>query len=81
VSVRRVCTPRRRGFDLLARPAVGDREAERGWATLVVDPVGQIEELADLLGRRLLSSEEFLRQRAKVLGAPDGSSDLTRSDD
>ena len=34
----------------------------------MIDPVEQIEELADLLGRGLLSREEFDRHKAKVIG-------------
>jgi hypothetical protein len=34
---------------------------------LVVDPVEQIKELADLRDRGLLSPEEFERQKDKVL--------------
>ncbi len=36
----------------------------RAW---IVDPVEQLEELADLLSRGLLSREEFERQVAKVI--------------
>jgi hypothetical protein len=36
---------------------------------VVVDPVRQLEELADLRDRGLLSSEEFERQKEKVLDA------------
>jgi hypothetical protein len=34
---------------------------------LIVDPIEQLEALADLCDRGLLSPEEFERQRAKVL--------------
>jgi hypothetical protein len=34
---------------------------------LIVDPIEQIEELADLWTRGLLSREEFERQKAKML--------------
>ena len=35
-------------------------------AALIVDPVQQLEELADLLSRGLLTNEEFERQKTRV---------------
>ena len=51
---------------VLARPPCigGDLH---GWADSVVDPVDQLEELADLRDRGLLSAAEFEGQKAKVL--------------
>jgi hypothetical protein len=53
--------------DLLARAPWGVREDERGWGALIVDPVRQLEALADLHAQGVLSREEFERQKAKVL--------------
>jgi hypothetical protein len=38
-----------------------------GWASPFLDPVEQLEALADLCARGLLSREEFEREKAKVL--------------
>jgi hypothetical protein len=51
---------------LLTRPPCTGTE-NRDWAALVVDPVRQIEALADLRDRGLLSPDEFESQMAKVL--------------
>jgi Short C-terminal domain len=64
--MRRRRTHRRRQGDLLARPPVGSRELAGGMAALIVDPMEQLEELADLRSRGLLSSEEFERQKTRV---------------
>lgn len=64
--VRRLRSQRRRTTDLLVRPAWGGREAEGGVAALIVDPIEQLEELADLYSRGLLTREEFERQKARV---------------
>jgi hypothetical protein len=64
--------------DLLARPPSGVFDPAAGWAALIVDPVAQLEELADLVERDLLSSAEFERLKARVVGVgvatrmPDG---------
>jgi Short C-terminal domain len=60
---------RRHEGDLLARPPVGSRELESGVAGLIVDPIEQVEELADLRRRGLLTSEEFERQKTRVWDA------------
>ncbi len=65
--MRRVRTTRRRA-DLLARPPAA-ATADRGWACLIIDPVEQLQELAGLHDRGLLSDEEYDRQRMKVLDA------------
>jgi Short C-terminal domain len=65
--VRRVRINRNRQTDLLARPPCGARVLGRGWSTLIVDPVEQLAELADLRRRGLLSGEEYERQKAKIL--------------
>jgi Short C-terminal domain len=64
--MRRRRTHRRHQGDLLARPPVGSRELEGGVAALIVDPVEQLEELADLRSRGLLTTEEFERQKTRV---------------
>ena len=66
--MKRVRTTRLHHVDLLARPPSVSRVRD-GWTRLVVDPVEQLRELADLSRRGLLSDEEYERQRAKVLDA------------
>ncbi len=58
---------RRHGSDLLARPPCGVRTHEDAWMAFVLDPVEQLSALADLHVRGLLSSDEFERQKAKVI--------------
>ena len=53
--------------DLLVRPPCRIRTYEDSVRAWIVDPVEQLEELADLLSRGLLSREEFERQMAKVI--------------
>jgi Short C-terminal domain len=53
--------------DLLDRPPTTAREPGPGWALLVIDPVRQLRELADLHYRGLLSRDEYQQQKAKVL--------------
>ncbi len=66
VAMRSVRSSRSQLTGLLIRPPCigGER---RDWATLVVDPVKQLEELDDLRNRGLLSNEEFEWQRARLL--------------
>jgi hypothetical protein len=64
--MRRRRTHRRNQGDLLARPPIGSRELEGGVPALIVDPIEQLEELADLRSRGLLTSEEFERQKTRV---------------
>lgn len=52
--------------NLLARPDADERGGEGAW---MVDRAAQLEELADLHAKGLLSAEEFERQRARVLEA------------
>jgi Short C-terminal domain len=66
--MRRLRTHRRRSSDLLARPPCGAQHLPRGWAEAVVDPVDQIEELADLRRRGLLTPEEFEREKLRMWG-------------
>jgi hypothetical protein len=53
--------------DLLARPPCSAGLYDDGWAALIVDPTEQLETLADLLNRGLLSRDEYERQKAKVI--------------
>jgi hypothetical protein len=68
VNMRRVATSRREHPDLLSGtpPEV---TVEDRWTALLIDPVAQMTELADLVARGLVSPEEFERQRKKVFGA------------
>jgi len=65
--MRQLRTPRNERPDLLVRPPSTSRELERGWGLLVVDPVRQLAELADLHRRGLLTPEEYQQQKDKVL--------------
>ena len=60
-------TTRRHGVDLLARPPCGVPMFDDAWMPFVVDPVEQLNALADLHVRGLLSPDEFERQKAKVI--------------
>ena len=51
----------------LDRPPTTARELGPGWASLVIDPVSQIRELADLHRRGLVSREEYEQQKCKIL--------------
>ncbi len=53
--------------DLLERPPATARELGPGWALLVIDPVNQLRELADLHRRGLVSAEEYQQQKCKIL--------------
>jgi hypothetical protein len=61
-------TSRRRIPDLMARDPSAVAEARQGaWASVLVDPVAQIQELDDLRGRGLVSSEEFDVLKARIV--------------
>jgi hypothetical protein len=68
VSVPHLHRSRRREQGLLARPPCTVRYLERGWAAQFVDPVEQLEELADLWARGVLTTEEFEHEKAKIIG-------------
>jgi hypothetical protein len=53
--------------DLLVRPPCSS-DPDRSWVALVVDPVRQLDELAELHRRGVLTADEFDHQKAKVLG-------------
>ena len=63
--MRRMSLSRKHRMDLLVRPPCGRQG--RGWTDLIVDPMEQLRELADLFSRQLLTRDEFERQKAKVL--------------
>ena len=52
--------------DLLTRPPSGTREFVTDWSHLLVDPVKQLEALADLRTLGLLSHDEFERYKHRV---------------
>jgi hypothetical protein len=66
--MRRVATSRREHLDLLSGTPTAVTVQDR-WAALLIDPVAQMTELADLVARGLVSPEQFERQRRKVFGA------------
>jgi hypothetical protein len=64
----RMTTPARRDHDdLLSRPPSGVGDLGRRWTGLVPDPVAQLEELADLVDRGLLSRLEYEELKARVV--------------
>jgi hypothetical protein len=65
--MRRVAASRREHPDLLTRET--PEVTEDRWAALLIDPVAQVTELADLVARGLVSPEDFERQRGKIFGA------------
>ncbi|MGH8829191.1 MAG: SHOCT domain-containing protein [Jiangellaceae bacterium] len=67
--MRRVRMTRRERVDLLTRPPSAEHTVESRITALIVNPVDQLRELAELFDRGLLSAEEFERQRDKVFGA------------
>jgi hypothetical protein len=58
---------RRDRDDLLVRPPSGFGPVGIGSAVLIIDPVAQVGELADLLERGLLSREEYERLKQRVV--------------
>ena len=54
--------------DVLER-APGEGAPEHRWAALLIDPVAQMAELADLVERGLVSPADLERQRRKIFGA------------
>jgi hypothetical protein len=52
--------------DLLTRPPSGTREFVMDWAHLLVDPVRQLQQLADLHALGFLSPDEFERYKHHV---------------
>ena len=66
--MRKVAGSRRGHPDVLANPP-GDGPLDDRWAALLIDPVAQMAELADLVARGLLSQEDLESQRRKIFGA------------
>jgi hypothetical protein len=60
---------RRHRVNLLGRAPCGVSDIDRGWATLIGDPIARLGELADLVDRGLLSREEFDRLKARLVPA------------
>ena len=58
---------RARRPDLLSRPPSTFRELDEPWSTLFIDPATQINALADLVNRGLLTTEEFDRAKQRAL--------------
>jgi hypothetical protein len=58
---------RDRSTGLLTRPPSGPRLNEADWGPLMLDPIEQLAELADLCVGGFLSREEFEYQKAKLL--------------
>ena len=52
--------------DLLTRPPTGTREFVAGWAHLLIDPVRQLEMLADLFQGGLLSWTEYEHYKGHI---------------
>lgn len=65
--MRRVATSRREHPDLLT--SAPSKVTQDRWTALLIDPVAQVNELADLVARGLVSPEDFERQRGKIFGA------------
>jgi Short C-terminal domain len=65
--MRRAIPTRRHQADLIARPPLGGVGVERIWASLIIDPVHQLQALADLRDRGLISPAEFSVQRQRIL--------------
>lgn len=68
MNIRRVARSRRRHLDLLSSTPAAVTVEDR-WAALLIDPVAQVTELADLVARGLVSPEEFERQQRKIFDA------------
>lgn len=64
--VRRIGASRSQLIGVLVRPPSSGGDMQL-WAAIVVDPVTQIRELAELRDRGLLSSDEFESQKLRAL--------------
>jgi hypothetical protein len=58
---------RDRSTDLLTRPPAGSQPSMADWGPLMLDPIEQVTQLADLCTRGFLSRDEFEYQKNKVL--------------
>jgi hypothetical protein len=66
-DVKRVMSSRRHLIDLLRRPPVLDRTEVSATSAAGLRSVDQVREMLDLVDRGLLSDEEFVGQRDKLL--------------
>jgi len=62
----RIKTGRDLNLDLLTRPPLVRSQVPTPWPHPLVDPVRQLEALAELVDRGLLWRDEFERQKQKV---------------
>jgi len=62
----RIKTRRDQNLGLLTRPPLLGSQVATPWPHPLVDPVKQLEALADLVDRGLLWRDEFERQKQKV---------------
>jgi hypothetical protein len=69
MTVRHHTSSRARVPDLLTRPPSGTREFVSDWSHLLVDPVKQLQVLADLHALGFLSRDEFERHKLRVSDA------------
>ena len=53
--------------DLLTRPPCGVHAHDDSLLAYVIDPTEQLQSFADLLGRGLISTDEFDREKAKII--------------
>jgi hypothetical protein len=67
MTVRRYASPRAEVPALLTRPPSGTREFVADWSHLLVDPVSQLQALADLHALGFLSRDEFERHKLRVI--------------
>lgn len=58
---------RDRSTDLLTRPPAGSQPSQADWGPLMLDPIEQLVQLADLCARGFLSRDEFEYQKDKLL--------------
>jgi hypothetical protein len=59
---------RRHPSGLLTRPPSGIGDRDRCSGRLLIDPIAQLAELADLLRRELLSMEEYQIMKLRIVG-------------
>jgi len=67
MNIRHTGGPRDAIPDLLTRPPSGTREFVTDWSRLLVDPVRQLGELADLHALGFLSHDEYERFKNRVI--------------
>ncbi|MCZ7536267.1 MAG: SHOCT domain-containing protein [Acidimicrobiia bacterium] len=65
--MRRIDLSRRDLYRIVSPPTGAALRPQDAWIMLLVDPVEQLKELADLRARGLLSAEEFESQKAQIL--------------